>query len=514
MVAEPASSGMAGRTLPNLAVAVGPNIFIYRRMRPYYKFTVPVPSTSQEEASAWEAMETGQVPLAEGVQTLASLAATTQVTPKTAELIAIEEASAQQEYVEKMSGVPLRFASSSVAAMTDIQGAAPDPASESHLVVATEDGRLLVLDASGAEVMIARSVGAAPAAIGATGTLASQPVLVYLTRGARAYVFSGPELGSQSALHPLPGPPVALVVLRDCYVVACMDESVTCYDFAGVKRYSLYTSSPILSMAAVPVLAGAGLARHLADAGVVVSCADSTVRVYRKADLVSSVQLTSPAQALAFGRYGREDNTLVSVAANGSLNIKFVPRSNPLTAGHVHAAADDVRPLDIPKKTKVFVELTQREREAATDMHRLFQRDLCKLRLTAARTFIRVLTDGKGTVSYGSGASLRMNANVMGLGPAFVVALELQNTGERSVRDLLMVLSYNREAYALEPAAIPVPLLVPGTLYSFELSVRALQPAAAPEELGVVVVEPGSPSPLLSVRAQMPPSEVLEPEEG
>lgn len=42
---------MAGRALPNLAVAVGPNVFIYRRMRPYFKFTVPVQAPSEEEKS-------------------------------------------------------------------------------------------------------------------------------------------------------------------------------------------------------------------------------------------------------------------------------------------------------------------------------------------------------------------------------------------------------------------------------------------------------------------------------
>ena len=30
-------------------------------------------------------------------------------------------------------------------------------------------------------------------------------------------------------------------------------------------------------------------------------------------------------------------------------------------------------PLDVPKKTKLYVEQTQRERDQATEMHRIFQ---------------------------------------------------------------------------------------------------------------------------------------------
>lgn len=52
-------------------------------------------------------------------------------------------------------------------------------------------------------------------------------------------------------------------------------------------------------------------------------------------------------------------------------------------------------PLDVPKKTRLYVEQTQREREHAVDMHRVFQRDLVKMRLETARALIKVLSDGQ-----------------------------------------------------------------------------------------------------------------------
>lgn len=51
--------------------------------------------------------------------------------------------------------------------------------------------------------------------------------------------------------------------------------------------------------------------------------------------------------------------------------------------------------LQVPKKTRLYVEQTQREREQAADMHRMFQRDLAKLRLTTARAYVKILTDGQ-----------------------------------------------------------------------------------------------------------------------
>ena len=43
-------------------------------------------------------------------------------------------------------------------------------------------------------------------------------------------------------------------------------------------------------------------------------------------------------------------------------------------------AEQDV-PLNIPKKTRLYVEQMDRERQSAVHMHRTFQRDLCRLRL-------------------------------------------------------------------------------------------------------------------------------------
>lgn len=55
----------------------------------------------------------------------------------------------------------------------------------------------------------------------------------------------------------------------------------------------------------------------------------------------------------------------------------------------------------VPKKTRLYIEQTKREMENAPDMHRIFQRDLAKLKLTAARTYVKLLTDGKVRVCNG-----------------------------------------------------------------------------------------------------------------
>ena len=48
-------------------------------------------------------------------------------------------------------------------------------------------------------------------------------------------------------------------------------------------------------------------------------------------------------------------------------------------------------PLKVPKRTKMYVDQTQREREQSVEMHRAFNLDLAKLRLTTARAYVKVI---------------------------------------------------------------------------------------------------------------------------
>ena len=68
---------------------------------------------------------------------------------------------------------------------------------------------------------------------------------------------------------------------------------------------------------------------------------------------------------LQYGRFGREDSTLVLTTRRGSLLIKILKRSamfedKDLARGPPPSQAHK---LNVPKKTKVFVDQTMRERE-------------------------------------------------------------------------------------------------------------------------------------------------------
>ena len=85
------------------------------------------------------------------------------------------------------------------------------------------------------------------------------------------------------------------------------------------------------------------------------------------------------------------------VLQSGALDIKIFRRKAELQdVGSASVHGENI-PLDIPKKTRLYVEQADREREEAVEMHRIFQRDLCKLRLSSARAYVKLVVSGSSS---------------------------------------------------------------------------------------------------------------------
>ncbi len=89
-------------------------------------------------------------------------------------------------------------------------------------------------------------------------------------------------------------------------------------------------------------------------------------------------------------------------------------------------------------------------------MHRIFQRELYKLRLATARSYVKVITDTNGPLSYTAGTSIRLAAQVAGLGPVFKLKLSLENSGKRVLCHIPITFSYNHQLYKMRKNIIKV----------------------------------------------------------
>lgn len=87
------------------------------------------------------------------------------------------------------------------------------------------------------------------------------------------------------------------------------------------------------------------------------------VRVYVDKTLVDVIVTEDLVTSMRFGRFGREADSLVMVTNSGMLLVKMLKRTAQLNEKLTAVDAKDSQKLEIPKKTKLFLDNVAREKE-------------------------------------------------------------------------------------------------------------------------------------------------------
>ncbi|KAF0715103.1 hypothetical protein AaE_011407 [Aphanomyces astaci] len=93
---------------PSIAVASGPSIYIYRNMRPYYKFAIPVLDVDPEEDKLWTSIAKCETDIPAANHQLNLLRANgIRLTQRSRGFLAIDDIDQQADYVSRFIDEPL-----------------------------------------------------------------------------------------------------------------------------------------------------------------------------------------------------------------------------------------------------------------------------------------------------------------------------------------------------------------------------------------------------------------------
>eukprot|EP00736_Rhodelphis_marinus_P010114 Rmarinus@m.24802 len=448
---------------PLVAVASGPHVFIYRNLRPYYKFTLPPLEADAREKAVWEELRLAKIDTAAAKERLEQARQDNiRLTSRSIDFLAIEDEATRNAFVEEYKNNPIVM-HTVITCMETLKKDLEDDTGIASLVLGTETGHVMVLECNGTTVRKMVKLKAIPAFIACSGLQDVEYRICVACRDGNVYTIKNGELTGN--VIELESQPCGLVRIGKSIIVGCMSHVIHSFHLKGRKNYSIYLPSAITNMEVFT----SKTARS--TRALIVSLANGEIRIYNEKHLVSQVQVNDVCTAMRFGRYSREDYALILAFRTGALSVKMFPRTVNLesTSAATGPPPEQDIPLSIPKKTKLYVEQTQRELSEAVDMHRIFQRDLCKLRLATARAYVKVLTDGQGPLSYTAGSSLRLHAQVQGLGPRFKIKIGLQNTGKKPIFNVPVLVVFNESMYEVPNPFFKVPVLVPAVQYKQEV---------------------------------------------
>uniref|UniRef100_A0A8C2XJ10 Bardet-Biedl syndrome 1 n=1 Tax=Cyclopterus lumpus TaxID=8103 RepID=A0A8C2XJ10_CYCLU len=345
---------------------------------------------------------------------------------------------------------------------------------------------------------------AAPTMMDVTGQFDVEFRITVACRNGNIYILrresDKPKYSIELSSHP-----VGLVRVGKNVVVGCSDESLQGFTQKGKKLWKAFLPAPITTMAAMDLPTRGFQA-------VLLGLANCEVHLYRDKNLLSTIKTPDVVSSICFGRYGREDGTLIVTTKGGGLMVKILKRTaafDDRDGAPGPPLAQSIR-LNVPKKTKLYVDQTLRERESGLSMHRAFQMDLSRLRLAAAKSYVEALESSLTPMSSSLTEPLKMNAVVQGLGPSFKLTLNVQNTAAcRPVMNLAVSFLYDESLYRMRNPYMRIPLLVPGLIYPVETFVECTSDKGISDIIKVFVLHEGRSSPLLTAHINMPVSEGL-----
>jgi len=431
--------------VPTLAVACGRCVYMYRSMRPFYKFTPPPAKIEAEESALWAQLKKrsdDDAPSAEeeAAATLAALielrSGGAPLSSRSIDFLALEDGAARQAFIDQNRAKKLvqRAVVTCLAVLPKTPGSALG-----CIVVGTESRQLHILHPSGTSILKTLVLEGVPATISVSGEYDVDYRIAVGCRQCRVFfVRNGKVVGIVLEIET---PPVAVRMSSDGkeVYVAEMGGMLHLFSTKGDKQWSIFAQTEDVSVSVsvsesesesesesnrkractITAIAVFDSPPHNVKGLVLVALAGGDVRMYRGQRLVGTIATTGErakggaVSGLIHGRYGRQGGVLIMAHRCGALSVKMLRRTANLDGVALDAtrAAHDV-PLSLPKKTRLYVDMTQREREHAAEMHHLFQRDLLRLRLTTARAYVKLLDAGDARLVPRNGVSVNLTVAV------------------------------------------------------------------------------------------------------
>ncbi|XP_020513189.1 Bardet-Biedl syndrome 1 protein [Labrus bergylta] len=490
--------------IPAVAVASGPCIYVYKNMRPYFKFTLPGMDVNTLEQDVWQQVREGQIDPLTLKEMLESIRNKADVPLSVRSLHFLSlDTNDMDEFVQLHKQQPIKR-QTVITCIGTLKKSTADEDGVSCLVIGTESSDVYILDPEAFIILTKMVLPTAPTMMDVTGQYDVEFRITVACRNGNIYILrrdsDKPKYCVELAAHP-----VGLVRVGKNMVVGCSDESLQGFTQKGKKLWRVDLPAPICTMASMDLPTKGFQA-------VLVGLANCEVQLYRDKNLLSTIKTPDVITSICFGRYGREDGTLIMTTKGGGLMVKILKRTAAFEdrdSAPGPPVAQSIR-LNVPKKTKLYVDQTLRERENGVAMHRAFQMDLSRLRLAAAKAYVKALESSMTPMSSSLTEPLKMNAVVQGLGPSFKLTLNVQNTAAcRPVMNLAISFLFDEGLYRMKNPYMRIPLLVPGLIYPVETFVECTSDKGISDIIKVFVLHEGRSSPLLSAHINMPVSEGL-----
>lgn len=481
-------------SLPLVAVGAGNNILFFLNLRQFSKFTLPLPFKSPEEEAIYQhiqaqtegyTLEQAQLELTQLKDRNVSLS-TTSLSFIAADL---KQTMVMNRYKELFSDIT---SLDCITAMASIKNNALEDDKSTRLLVGTESRCLLLLDSKDLKVDKKWEFDSPPSAIIANGYMTGSSVIVVVCRDRIVKVIS--NLSERPVHIHCNSLPIDVAVCGGLVYIALMSQNLQVYDITGKLQETVSFDEQIISLATVSV-------EERQIQLCCVATAKGNLTFLSQGKISSTYTFPEGISALYFGKVGREPNNLLSISSYGGLFMRTLSRVSQKQ--NEVKKEEPVSPIPIPRKSQLFLEQVEREKKDSQKMYNEWQNSLRYLSMLSANVYAQILE----TSVLSPIDTVHFAAKVLGMGPSFVLQVNVTNTGKEPVNFLTMIPSFNDKVYRVEPSSVSLPSLIGGYKYSAKFAVESIDREGKADVITISAVSSQYSIPLGTCSVQMPVSQ-------
>ncbi|XP_077292811.1 Bardet-Biedl syndrome 1 [Arctopsyche grandis] len=521
------------RNPPVIAVSMCSSVYIYKNMKLFYKFYLPPLEILALELEVWRQLSDIHIKDDEALIKVVEKLSDVPFSALTAQSQHLLSLPPEKyiNFVKQHFDFPMQK-TSVITCMTTLNMNSIDKDGVACLILGTENGDINILDPQTFTILHQARVHntkATPTIIQSSGLFDVEFRIIIATREGSICILRREWLEGKCLVQ-LSSLVVGLIITPgdNSIVVASMDKTLQCFSKKGKRNWSLNLPHTVTTITLVQL-------GHLGVNLIAVAMTGGLIQFYNGKNLVDLFQIQDTVSVMKFGQLGQEENVLVLITSDGGLRLKILKRTAEFNVNSINdlqkthpslSAAQQARPLLVPKKSKLFLEQAAREREQFIPMHETFQRELCQLRLYVAKATVESMQNANNSLNIGSSEPLKLSAKIEGLGPTFNIHLFIENLSvDKAVAKLSLLFVTDCHNYKVSTPYIQIPMLVPGRPYTFATQIKEIFTTTQTEtaedceanndnqeerpSLKVILIKEGHVQPLLAATIHIPPTDPL-----
>jgi Bardet-Biedl syndrome 1 protein len=227
----------------------------------------------------------------------------------------------------------------------------------SQLVVGTEGKCIFIVDGSDTKILKKFQLSGIPSAISCYGAYDTDYRVHIACRNEIIYTLRNGEI--ITTIIQVSSKIVNILRLEKSLYVICMNSFFHSYNPTGNKNFSIKQPSEIYC------LEECNMKKTRGFKAILLGLKNTEIRLYNDKLLINVITIPETIFGMKFGKLGKSDETLVVCSDKGSIYIKQLEKGVNLE-GISHKKINyggEESTLNIPKKTTMFLDLMEREKE-------------------------------------------------------------------------------------------------------------------------------------------------------